>query len=791
VKVNINQVRFLLIVVLSLNQSVALGHSKSLLLLGDRAVLDPPEADFFSELERIKLPPPEFRASQTSVPYLTEDTNIPELNDLREALQKSGKSAPEIEEIVLQLYTERRKVQSFEVTYEKWKFSDAKEPEPGAKDVTRKPQPAFPQINPVKELPDEFADYLCATVAWRNPYIKDKGVAREAWLRILSAPREKRHFRCTWAAYMLGKSWEKESPEKAIEYYEKVRTLARVGFADSLGLAAASFGWEARIYLNQTNYERAAELYLEQLATGDNSARGSLLVVMESLALTSTNLFHVLARHPKLSRVMTGHFISAEGELSSGRLSGIVNAWLTASKDAFRTDPNTSEELALAAYKNGDWESAQYWIDHAGSSPTAQWLEAKLFLRSGKTNEALTSLEKAQRLFSTESRETNAVVELKDILSTYGMPATNRIRGELGVLYLARGNYSESLDWFMRGGLWIDAAYVAERMLTIDELKAYVDRYWPAGKRQMKAESEDTITEKDVSGELRYLLARRLTRELRGNEAREYYPVAWRARFDALADVLVRGWNESLPAEQRATALLTAGWITRTNGMELIGTELSPDCHIYDGDFETSLTVNSRANKDFTLFPASSDEKRRYAEHNADPEVRFHYRYQAAFLGWEAARLLPNNSEETARTLSIAGSWIKALDPETANLFYKSLVRRCRKTPIGSEADRIRWFPRFNENGQVIPRISRLESMQLPAERINPPQNDTKTGEPVPEYPTPGIEFILRSGDTLQNIAEAASALGQPLTAKQILDANPGLDAARLRVGQRIFIPLR
>ena len=753
-------------------------------------MLDPPEVEFHIGLDRIKLPPPEFHASQTSAPYLTEDTNIPELNDLREALRKAGKSDADIENIVLRVFTERRKVQSFEVTYEKWKFSGGREREPGAKEVAGKPQPPFPKINPVQELPDEFADYLGATVAWRNPDIKDKSGAREAWLRILSAPREKRHFRSTWAAYMLGRSCEKESPEKAIEYYQKVRALAHTGFADSLGLAAESFGWEARMYLNQTNYERAAELYLEQLATGDNSARGSLLVVVESLAFTSTNLFNVFARHPKLSRVMTGHFISAEGEVSSDRQSGIVDAWLTAARDASRTDPDTSEELALAAYKNNDWETAQYWIDHSDSSPTAQWLQAKLFLRSGKTNEALRYLEKAQRLFSTESRETNAVVELKDILSTYGVPGTNRIRGELGMLYLARGNYSESLDWFMRGGFWLDAAYVAERMLTVDELKAYVDRYWPAVKKQKKAESEDTIVQKDVSEELRYLLARRLTRELRGNEAREYYPVEWRARFDALADVLVRGWNESLPVERRAAALLAAGWITRTNGMELIGTELNPDCHVYDGDYETTLTASSRTNKDFTLFPASSDEQRRYVQHNADPEVRFHYRYQAAFLGWEAARLLPNNSEETARTLSVAGSWIKALNPETADLFYKSLVRRCRKTPIGSEAARIRWFPRFDEKGQVIPRISRFESMQLPAERINPPPNDTKWGERALEYPTPGIEFILHSGDTLQDIAEAASALGQPLTAQQILDANPGLDAARLMVGQRIFIPV-
>jgi hypothetical protein len=36
-------------------------------------------------------------------------------------------------------------------------------------------------------------------------------------------------------------------------------------------------------------------------------------------------------------------------------------------------------------------------------------------------------------------------------------------------------------------------------------------------------------------------------------------------------------------------------------------------------------------------------------------------------------------------------------------VFYKALVRRCRQTELGDLADRMRWFPRVNEEGDLLP----------------------------------------------------------------------------------------
>src|SRR5213075_3265249 len=86
-----------------------------------------------------------------------------------------------------------------------------------------------------------------------------------------------RQFKSTWASYMLGVAEEDE--EKSIAHFRQIRRLVDQGFADSQGLAAASFGLEAQIYLAQRDYARAIEYYLLQDATGDPTAAESLHIV--------------------------------------------------------------------------------------------------------------------------------------------------------------------------------------------------------------------------------------------------------------------------------------------------------------------------------------------------------------------------------------------------------------------------------------------------------------------------------------------------------------------------------
>ncbi len=124
-----------------------------------------------------------------------------------------------------------------------------------------------------EEFASEFADYHRGALAYR---LKDWDKARKAWEELLSRPAGERHYRTVWAAFMLGKVALKTGSAEAVQWFQRTRDLAREGFADSLGMAADSYGWEGRSEWKQNHPDKAAKLFLIQLALGDESAIVSL-----------------------------------------------------------------------------------------------------------------------------------------------------------------------------------------------------------------------------------------------------------------------------------------------------------------------------------------------------------------------------------------------------------------------------------------------------------------------------------------------------------------------------------
>ena len=69
------------------------------------------------------------------------------------------------------------------------------------------------------------------------------------------------------------------------------------------------------------------------------------------------------------------------------------------------------------------------------------------------------------------------------------------------------------------------------------------------------------------------------------------------------------------------------------------------------------------------------------------------------------------------------------------------------------------------------------------------PVTDDATPSAASDTPQKGYYYTVQSGDTLAAIAKAYRDQGVKVTTTQILKANPGLDAAKLYVGKKIFIP--
>jgi LysM domain len=777
---------------------------------GDEALLAAPVADFRQELEHMEIQPSRFDYVGTTNAFAQATTDA-ELADLARALKRASVSDANAAPVIESQRLNRKRLADFVAAYETWESQSWMQGDENRR-AERGPEPIIPTFDAVLGLPAEFADYFAGVVAHHDP-ASDPAEEREAWERLLARPAAERKFKSTWAAFMLGKSWDEEDDDRAVAYFRQTRELGKHGFADSTGLAAAAIGLEARVELRRKHFQRAIELYLEQYATGDNSAVGSLQSTAEAALATGGDGLTALAAEANTRAVITAYLICGErgGRFAAAGspATNIVSTWLNAVEAANSKDVASAERLALAAYQEGQFEIAQRWVRRARNSPVAQWLQAKLYLRAGKVSQAAGLISQLTDLLpvTAEVASTNSSEFADELrMTNHGYEpgsasARAHLWGELGVLKLGRGEFEQALDALLRAGFWEDAAYVAERVLSGDELKRYVDTEWPTLVAKTNRVTASDATQSPLTNplvaDLRYLLARRLTREMRTQQAREYFPRKWQPRLDELIVALDNGWNENAPTEQRAKSFFAAAWIARTNGMELLGTELSPDWLLRGGGFEEGLTERDRSSNspNHRLNFASAAELQRATQKHADPEARFHYRYQAAFLAWEAAKLLPDNSDEKARVLCTGGSWLKRRDPDTADIFYKALVRRCRKTAIGEQADHMRWFPVLDEAGNPKPYRSRLEKISM-AEAgegsTEPPPNEPAADEqtiPATEYPLAGQRYVIHSGDSIAAIANAVQQLGPPLTARQILEANPGLDPARLKIGQVILIP--
>ncbi len=597
------------------------------------------------------------------------------------------------------------------------------------------------------EPASEFADYNTGAFAFHLG-AKHYDDAAQHWEALLKRPAAERHYRSVWAAFMLGKLSVYAQQPEAVKWMRMVRQLAKEGFADSLGLAADSYGWEAKSELDQDHLEKAAQLYLTQLALGDNSAIVSLKALIPDRApIEGTMNFGPLppenadeatlkkfvaeqaatidarlaraARDPLLRRLMNAHVLATEtvGEgwrypqdTSNPEEESRCKKWLAAVEKAGVSEIEDADQLGWVAYTAGKYADAERWLKlSSGESEAAQWLKAKLLRRAGKTEEAAQAMAAAWKtLRSEESGPDETTDDGQFTTWTPGLNPLQSASGDLGALHITRGDFVNAYDVFENGGMHEDAAFVAERVLTADELKQYVDTHYP---EEAKAEPQPETYRHDKASAstVRWMLGRRLVREDRYDEARAYLPEEQRKDLDSYIAALKAGANEKLSKPKRARAWFDAATIARYSGMELMGYEGAPDGFVSEGSFEstdiavqretgTVMETKYEGDKEVTApkplhiaVPVTAGEKKRLAASKPAPNKRFHYRYVAAALGWKAAVLLPDQSEELADVLNSSGNWIKK-DDKAADKFIQAIERRAFKTDLGKEATKKHWF---------------------------------------------------------------------------------------------------
>ncbi len=541
--------------------------------------------------------------------------------------------------------------------------------------------PVRPKLTVPANLPREFELYLHGATAWHANDIK---AARKSWLAVMDLPKAQRKYRTVWAAYMLGRSYIIKDQPKAVTWFKSTRKFVGEGFPDSLGLSAASLGWEGRAELYRNNYCRAIELYMLQHKTGSKSAAASLRVCAARILRADEKTLVKAAKHELSRRVVTAHLVAGRSALwiASGKIKPEhTKVWLSAVTKAGIKDVRGADRLGWIAYRAGQMKSAKHWVSLAPvDAPIAQWIRAKLLLRDGKLDRAAAMLAKVVR----------KLPEIKDA------PARNELGwwwrhendyprriagGELAVLKMSRRQYVEALDLLNRNYWLGDAAYIAERVLTVDELVKYID----------KRRSDESLTW------LYPVLARRLTRMGRWKQAKKYFSLDNCKILDEYIQSIRDGNDSKRSKAKRAESFWKAATIAHDHGVDLMGYTTADEYgRQSDGTFHLwPDSLRTLRPWEYKAAPITTDERGRTAKHKPKDPRRWHYLYEAAGHAWRACELMPDESDKTARRLCEAGTWIKYGNPDAADRFYKALVIRCGNTKLGQQADKLRWFPRL------------------------------------------------------------------------------------------------
>ncbi len=450
-----------------------------------------------------------------------------------------------------------------------------------------------------------------------------------------------------------------------------------------------------------TALEKAATLYLKQYQARSPRSEAAYAridalcqIVRKVLALPENEL-QAAAASPVLRPLVTAHLLSdilPSGE-NARPAQELARTWSRALDAAGTPDSKEALRLALLSYRQDEFVSCIRRLQTTpATAPLAGWLTARLLIREGRIKEAADLLAevveknalKAKIAAQSAAADFDAPpvspwrYERQLTVSENGVDLASRIVAEHGALSLARQNYAEALDCFLRCEIEDDAAYVAEYVMTTGELQKYVDAAWP-----------DLAEKTPENGtRIRHILAKRLMRERRWQDARPYFPQTALDVYDQYVADVQQAYNESLSAELRAAGFWRAAANVRDNGRALFAAEVGPIWTADRGWLEIPVPQPARC----VEMPVSSDEAARVASRTISKEDRDH-RYRAAELASYAAALLPNDDERTALILATAGVWLKNRDPRAAEPFYKMLAIRCAGTPLGKSVNALHWFP--------------------------------------------------------------------------------------------------
>lgn len=581
--------------------------------------------------------------------------------------------------------------------------------------------------------------------------------------RILTLPPDQRRNLTAVAHYRAGRllmkvtNWEQLNTERAQVRMQAIRShlhaakqAVKEGSPDICLISRQCDGWiaysQSMIAPAQTleklglaDFGQALRTYLAMDQREDASGRTSALQLIAKLA--RDDAFAACAKDPDLRRLMTIFICSGGGEIASERhlrqseTDSYARRWVAALEAAGVSAEEDALRIANLQYSAGEWDKCAETLRRLPTDdPMAALLRSRLSLRNQDVPAAIASLQPAihhgglsplsEYMSSASSRD---YVESYDYYlqadSDDKQSWTARVRGELGVLFLKNQEYVEAMGAFYYSLNERDAAYVGECLLTLDELKQAVDQSWHRPLMRPGSPFENNGRFVPVRYEVRHLLARRLFRAGRWEEALPYFPDEFRATARRYVELRREADRWRFNRLERADAYWRAALIMAKQGDSLIHSDFghywSPHGSWYVRDLEVEQTgwhekpdlpklrLETNDWKVPNTYAAPSDDERKRARNwiklNLDKPDYSHRiaSYAAVDLIMKAVSYLPDNDLRGSQMLQYAGDILKYVDPKAANPAYRTLAIRFRKTPLGNHAWNRHWFSR--EDGSDDP----------------------------------------------------------------------------------------
>jgi hypothetical protein len=550
-----------------------------------------------------------------------------------------------------------------------------------------------------RELPRTMAEYIAGAVEFRAGRLES---AIRHFETIVSLPEDVPPRRLA-ALFMLARIHQQQGHvAEARAAYQAVRAEAATGWPDPWSLAVSSLGQEARLDLLEAGFLKTAwpypipavndaaadrlivhaiQLYAEQASRRSQSGIASLRLTLSWVAADPDVLKRAVAS-PLVRRLLVAYVVDTAGPgrweeedaTPSDAFEPILDAILARGEAMVIED---IDRLATLAYRAGRYDDAERLTQRA-AGPLGLWVRGKLAIRRGDREAA--------------ARDWRAAAAAADAAPSNMEDAAEKLmRGEAAVAALTNGAYVEALRLLMPAAdrYWGDVTYIAERVLTIDELKAFVDGL-PVDDQPMNSEMERAWwfwNERNPTTRLRKVLARRLVRAGQVDAALPYFPApipgqpdqrTMAVNYRAAVEAARPTWRWH--SVSRAEALFEVAMLTRKNGMELMGTEGPPDFAALEGKFAFGIGRSTPAGNQNPDDPVMRQlipptEIVRAAASAPTPDTRFHYRVLATDRALEAAALLPQGSQAYAATLCWASRFaIDSRDDSRAWDIYELYV---------------------------------------------------------------------------------------------------------------------